>query len=590
MSKVMKKINIIYKLLLVVSTSLLLGCGGGGGGSSSSGGSGDNPITPEPDLPTEYVQYSFNKQPNEIQNIPTNSDNVAIDIPVGSTYFVSITNTSSDYQSISLVSSVGASLRVSVNDEPQANQQIESLGSFFRQERDEAELRYRLNFINHLKQRRNTKVLRSIRAGFSGVDHSYEEKGGLYNVWVSDTNGKPYCLNNCKLVAVTDHAKFFVDQNDRFGYSSHKDFMESVVKDGAFSFENVFDKDTVNIYKLMLDNFGDYINGDVDHDGKISVIITPYLTKIGVDGGYGSGLRGLFMYYCMLEDFVDTQGITQSRDLIILAPPLGGKEVETDKNRAEALTNLCHEYQHLLNFIQRFYRNGVYSFTDDDSNKYFYELGFDEGCSVCAEALFRRARGKRGYQTLYDYKTLGPSSLEYTGNDWYDRFNSVNFTNVFPFNPFHSENYGRNGLFMLYLHDRFGKENFKKLIQLPFTGNDLKKVIPQTLGTSESLDELQRDWHFALQHQYLMTEQNNKGEEMTTNVRYRYGENEDIEWLKLNSLNKKLNTGKISLSAGNTLFYKIKPDSANSGSNFRFFIKSLGKSVNKNLDINIIML
>jgi hypothetical protein len=87
-----------------------------------------------------------------------------------------------------------------------------------------------------------------------------------------------------------------------------------------------------------------------------------------------------------------------------------------------------------------------------------------------------------------------------------------------------------------------------------------------------------------------LTEQNNKGEEMTTNVRYRYGENEDIEWLKLNSLNKTLNMGKISLSAGNTLFYKIKPDSANSGSNFRFFIKSLGNSVNKKLDINIIQL
>lgn len=581
-----------YKSFLLViflaSVFAILVCGGSGG-SSDNGGGNYNPVTPDSDLPTVYDKAStFDKKSNEIYTYSSNAENVAVDIPIGSTYFISITNKSGNTQKISLVSSVTASLRAS-SEEIQNDTDFSFIDTFKYNERDEAELQYRLNFINRLKQSKKSNVTRSVRASPSIADHSYEEEGEAYDIWTTDTYGKPYCLNNCKLVAVTEHAKFFVDQNDRYGYASSKGFMESVVKDGVFALKYVFDSDSVNIYNVILDNFGNFC--DVDNDKKISVVITPFLTKIGVDGGYGSGLRGLFMYFCMLDDFVDKDEIPQARDQILLAPPVGGVGVETDKNMAEAITNLCHEYQHLVNFSQRFFRNGVYSFDESvEGIKYAEELGFDEGCSVCAEALFRRERGKRGFPSLYDSQTGSYVTREYTGNDWYNRFNNISFSNVFPFNPFSSSNYGRNGLFMLYLHDRFGSENFKKLIQLPFTGSDLQTVIPQTLGTGESLDELQRDWHFALQHQYLMTEQKNKGETLTTDVRYKYGENEEIEWLRLNSQNKKVNSGSTSLSAGYSALYKLTPTQANLGDNFRFFIKSTGTATDKSLDINIIKL
>ena len=573
----MKNIKILNILLLLASISLLLGCGGGGGGSAV--------YPPTPDVPTEYQKApAFNKAANDIYTYQSNSDNVAIDLPVGSTYFVSITNTSGYRQSISLVSSVTASIRASIADESQQSALVNYSDSFKYQERAEAEKQYRLSFINRARESNNNnkKVLRSARAGISGVDHSYEQVGESYTIYTSDTRGNPIPLNNVKLVAVTAHAKFFVDQEYRHAYSPQRELMEEVVTDGAFALTKVFDSDTVNIYNTIQENFGDY--HDVDNDGKISVIITPYLSSLS------STFLGLFMNDCMLETF------QEPRDQILLAPPLSDG-IAKGKNyiRHETITNLCHEFQHLVNFSQRFYRNGHYSFSVDDSTKYEQELGFDEGCSVCAEALFRRARGEQVYGSLFDYQTGGTAIKEYTGND--PRFNDCfdsgngNFDNIFPFfragmHGFPYLNYGRNGLFFLYLHDRFGKENFKKLIDLPFTGTDLKTVIPQKLGTGESLDEIQRDWHFALQHEYLLTELNKEGEAKTTDARFKYN-----DWLRLTSQNKKANSYSTNLQSGYTTLFKIQPTTATSSDNTsRFFIKSSGDSSYKNLEINIIKL
>ena len=88
-----------------------------------------------------------------------------------------------------------------------------------------------------------------------------------------------------------------------------------------------------------------------------------------------------------------------------------------------------------------------------------------------------------------------------------------------------------------------------------------------------------------MQHEYLLTEQKNNGEPMTNDVRFKYN-----DWLKLKSKNKKINTGTTYLNTGYTALYKLKPENANTGNKFRFFIKSDGYMANKNLEINIIKL
>ena len=567
----MKKIKIFNILLLLASISLLLGCGSGGGSSV-------NPINPNPDIPSEYESApAFNKTANEIYTHQSNSENVAIDLPIGSTYFISITNTSGALQTISLISSVSASLRPSTSEEPVQSEMVNFADSFLHQERAEAEMQYRLNFINQLKLRKNSKTVCASRASLSGVAHNEERVGGSYDIITSDGLGNPVTLKNCKFVAETKNAKFFVDQEYRSHYSPQRELMERIVTEGDFALTKVFDSDTVNIYNFIYENFGDFI--DIDGDQKLSIIITPYLSSMN------SSYLGLFMCDCMVPWFQDP------RDQILIAPPLSDALAKGENYvRYETITNLCHEYQHVVNFSERFYRNN-FDFSDNDNDKYKQELGFDEGCSVCAEALFRRARGEKGFPSLFNHKTGGTASREYTGND--KRFNEFlsncngNIGNVFPFytanTRFNYYDYGRNGLFMLYLHDRFS-DKFKNLIQHGFEGESLEKVIPQVLGTSESLNELQRDWYFALQHEFLKTEQIKNSEDITTDARFKYN-----DWLRLNSYNKTLNNS-ILLNSKSTAMFKLTPKQATSVNSFRFFINSSTYGTNKNLEINIIKL
>ena len=289
----MKCINRIFFLIVVLSVSMLLGCGSSGGDDGGgNGGGGYNPVKPDSDLPTVFeTAPTFNKNTNDIYTYNSNSTNVAADLPTNATYFVSITNKSSNSLSISLISSVSASIRASVRNEPQLSV-LGDFAYFYRQqERDEAEVQFRKNFINSSKQKSKRDVICSVRAGLDGVDHSYEIVGNSYDLMVTDLNGKSHLLNGCKLVAETEHAKFFIDQNSRGSYSPHKDVMESFVKDGPFALTRVFDSDTVNIYKFMDEKFGEMY--DVDNDGKLSVIITPYLSYLS------SSLLGLYLNYCM---------------------------------------------------------------------------------------------------------------------------------------------------------------------------------------------------------------------------------------------------------------------------------------------------
>ena len=180
----MKTIKKLYILFFILAITMLLGCGSSS--SSENEYYSDNPVTPDNDLPKEYDSAPvFDNLANVIYTYNSNSNNVAIDLPVGSTYFVSITNTSPNLQSISLVSSVSASIRLSVTDEPQQSALANTIDSFRQQDQDEAKLQYRLNLFNRLRQKKNSNVLRSERAGMAGVDHRNEVVGQSYTILTS---------------------------------------------------------------------------------------------------------------------------------------------------------------------------------------------------------------------------------------------------------------------------------------------------------------------------------------------------------------------------------------------------------------------
>lgn len=593
-------------LLIALSMFSLLGCGLGGSGDSgtnnassysftnaASSESTDNPVTPTEDLPSESETEKasvFDKPINEVYTISNiESANLAIDIPAdGANYLLNIVNNNPLGRKISVISDTKASARLSCVGES-ANPFTALTND--RSEAMKASLDARLDFIRATQAKTGNTCVMASRASLNNIsDHSGEVVGKEYAIYTGTIDVNPMVtLSRCKLVAMTEHVKFFVDQENH-GYSSYDPAqMEDWVtgKKGGFSFANIFDTyayGNVSGYSVLKDNFGTV--ADIDNDGKLSILFSPILQV------WRSGLEGLFPEETMIPDsgdYANLPALPEYRDLVIVGPIRHGTE---NYIKQRILSNMVHETQHAINFSNRAYSGNSYT-PGYNATCFADELGFDEGCSVAAEALFRRAWGEAGLSTLYDSKTGGVGS-EYTGND--SRFDyylreSNSVGNVFPFNGNnfnYSQDYGRNGLFVLYLHDRFGKDDFKRLIQQGWQGNKLVDTIPAILcgNMTTTLDDLQRDWHFALQNEYLRTMQNANGEFMTSNVRYKYQ-----DWLKLTSVNKSINANSSYLSPKYGIMYLLKPETANvDGNNYRFYVKSVDNTTLNDLEVNIIKL
>ena len=141
---------------------------------------------------------------------------------------------------------------------------------------------------------------------------------------------------------------------------------------------------------------------------------------------------------------------------------------------------------------------------------------------------------------------------------------------------------------MLFLYDRFGKDSFKRLIQQGWQGANLVTAIPMILyGNETPFDELQRDWIFALQNEYLRTSQNEKGCFMTAGVRFKYS-----DWLQLSPANKSINSNFTYLSSQYGIMYILEPSATNTenSKNFRLFIKTSSDQTLEDMEINIIKL
>lgn len=549
--------------VIFLSIALLItGCGGGGGGNS---------VGPEPD-PTEIE--TFSKKVNTVGELYSetglDTKNIAVDVAAdNSDYIVNITNNGSRSINIKVSSSnANADTRMSMAEEPQPD-----IGEWIYDPNLMARRMFAEAAMAHQSRAKSkTSALRA-SSRYSVENHKNESVGNEYTIQVGTVDKAPLVvLKKCKLVKITDYAKFFVDQDSHGGYLSRAAEMEQwLTSNDGVNPADLYDK---YMYGVLSENYGTV--ADVDGDGKLSVLITSILPS------WQSGLEGLFPEETMILDPDDYDiGITDFRDLVLIAPPADNSA----KERHTMISNLIHETQHAVNFSQRAFSGNTYK--KFNATAFAEELGFDEGCSVCAEALFRRAMGAAGEAHSYEYRSGGPST-EYAGNT--SKFNSYSISNVFPFdssNFGYGSDYGRNGLFVLYIHDRFekDKDSFKKLIQQGWQGRNLKYSIPEKLGC-KSLDELQEGWHLAMQNESL---RNKLGR--VNNA----GENGYADWLNLNINSNILPTlytlDNISkpLKAGKTLSYCFQAKN-NADGNFRFFIKSADEiqSSLKDLSISII--
>lgn len=586
----MKQLKSPYRLLYVfVMTLICLNITGCGGSSS-----GDEPW----EEPTEYEvargSLEALSSANKLFSYDSNTENLAVDLSPTGDYVVVVKNTGSSIQYIKLLKSNTSwtSVRaVSEQTDSEEKSDVNPTVSFFDYETEAShrvQLQARLNKINAIAKQQNKMQDGAVLASrmSSSWDHSNEKVGDLCNFYATN----PYLqfgeistlanstIDNCKFVYETEHAKFFVDQNVRGKFSPYAKQMEAWVKEEG-GLASYFDKySSVSLYKVLHEYFGDV--ADVDNDGKISILITPQLTA------WSDRLLGLFAYEGMVPGFQLDDGnvFPEVRDFIMIAPPFG--ETFSNKSKNQLITNLLHECQHAVNFSARAFHNNT--FTGVDKQAYAEELGFDEGCSVYAEAICRRLFGEAGFDTLYDYKT-GGTGLEYTGNDQrficfesLDIFNSLYpFYNVSGGGDWHTYlNYSTMGLFMLYLSDRFSPDKVKELVQLDFQGNRLHETIPNMLGVS-SFEELERGWRIAMGNEVLKNEKGQNDIGVSRNYCFR-------DWLKLPLKRKNFNTS-VELMYGDTATFRITPTGSNSIGNYRFFINSSSNN-SKKLSVNIIRL
>ena len=413
----------------------------------------------------------------------------------------------------------------------------------------EVRRRFAMNALRGSSSNSNKNA--SIRADLSQSvnDHSHETVGNEYTIYTGTVDDAPMAtFNRCKLVAITEHAKFFVDQNTSYyGVSYDPSLMENWVTEGEFSFTNMFDNGTEEcMYNVLKKNFGTV--ADVDNDGKLSILITPALSR------WQNGLEGLFPEETMLVDgsekYIDKLSLPEYRDLIMIGPISSGS---SNYKRHEMLINLLHETQHAINFSLRAFSGNEY--IGFDPTGFAEELGFDEGCSIYAECMYRRARANRSYTTLYDYKT-GSSGTEYTGNS--NRFSILSsvidpIQSIVPFSNFNYDtDYGLNGLFMLYLSDRFGAENFKKVVQQGWLGSRLEDKIPEILGFNGKFSQLQSDWHFAIQNEAIKTANNNADAVAYVSSDYKYK-----DYLRLPIKNRATGDESKSIQKNSCLIYKV---------------------------------
>lgn len=548
---------IIYAVIFLSIALLITGCGGGGGGNS---------VGPEPD-PTDFETVTFSAKENEIFSPEVkNTYNIAVDVPAdGSNYLVNISSPFNINVKLSS-SNANTDARMSMAEEPQPD-----IGEWIY----DPNLMARHMFAEAAKAHQNRVKSKNsaLRASTrcSSSDHSHEVVGQEYSIQVGDYKDLDILtsfvsLNHCKLVKETPHAKFFVDQQSWGSYSSQATSMENLINSNgglAELFENY-------MYKVLEENYGTV--ADVDGDKKLSVLITSKLSS------WDQNLEGLFTYETMINDpDINPVGISDFRDLILLAPPT----THTNKGCHKITNNLIHEAQHAVNFSMRAFSGNTVNF---DKKAFPQELGFDEGCSVAAEALFRRAMGAAGETHSYEYRNGGPST-EYTGNTI--KFSSYSISNVFPFdknNFSYGAHYGRNGLFMLYLYDRFGKEKFKRLIQQGWQGDNLKNTIPEILGCN-SISDLQSDWHLALQFESIRPE---------IGVTKKIDGLSYADWLNLNItsdiINYPLDNVSRQLEGENvkSLKYSFTAPKSSSKDSFRFFIKSADNVSLKNIKFKLV--
>ncbi len=231
------------------------------------------------------------------------------------------------------------------------------------------------------------------------------------------------------------HTLLYVDQE------TPPDFL---TQDEANVLGNAFD---TSIYQTDRSKFGN--ESDINHDGKVAVLMSPVVNRMTPQGSAGSQgfIAGFFLPNDLLPRLVDSR-VSNGMEIFyaIVPDPTGqfGNVFPKDRTLPIIDAVLAHEFLHMILFNYR-----VLIYGQGFNGAFMEELWMNEGLAHIAEDLngYKTSNISRANLYLAD---PGSVTLIYGGDALEER--------------------GASFLFLRYLGDRYGDVVYKQLVQTRDTG------------------------------------------------------------------------------------------------------------------------
>ncbi|WMM91381.1 Ig-like domain-containing protein, partial [Heyndrickxia coagulans] len=304
---------------------------------------------------------------------------------------------------------------------------------------------YRMDYVAPFDTEKNQN--KALKKETKSIKKDYV-KGDSKSFYVQNLETSDFSSISATLLYSGAHANVWVNNND-------------ITEDEAALLGKEFDN---KIYRSDVDNFG--MPSDVDQNGKVNILCYDIQDGFSGSGGYVAG-------YFSPRDLYHYSYSNQSEIFYIDTYPLMG--MSATKDVSQAYSTLAHEFQHMINFNQKVFVQGL---TDTDT-------WMDEGLSMAAEQIYTGAplNDRIDYYNEDADITKGHSLLywDYAGDTL--------------------ANYSLSYLFMEYLKAQCGQGNkiYKELINDPHTDYQaVQNIIHKYIDPNLSFGQFMTDFRAAL--------------------------------------------------------------------------------------------
>lgn len=309
------------------------------------------------------------------------------------------------------------------------------------------------------------------------ADNSNEQIGDIKTFWiyarsVFGLGQQEYTQRHGKLLRIGKYIKIFVDI-DQYDNLSAVEGSFKVTDDQLNKI--VYELDNYGV-KMILENYGE--PWDIDKDNRVTIFITPLLTKNGFAGFFDT------KHYEITTETGEINTYCNKRDMIAVWSAGYSSEWVGDKWLYATIETCIHELQHMVSYSIRARKNNYPTFLSGDMLE---DTWLDESMSVTAEARYRISRG---FNPSEDRFEVFSKSITY---NW----SLLSFVWTL-------ESYGHLGLFGLYLWEQGGDDTIKDILNADSKG---KATLDNIFSDRNGLEGLYKDFGIAMLVEGLLAKQ-----------------------------------------------------------------------------------